>query len=161
MDIDIEEAIDFHNNRILKSTGFKPADLKDIDDENIINEVISNIIKSMQRKIKFDKKALKNTLLLICQNICFLSGKYILQKSKGKKTFTIPAKLLDYTNSNTIRGEIKINYNSNLNFNVGDIINISADCCRIIDDFGYNYYLKKNGKNLDFPEIEKLALLED
>ena len=46
--------------------------LKDIDNENIINEEISNITKSMQRKIKLDKKALKNTLLLICQNICFL-----------------------------------------------------------------------------------------
>ena len=87
LDIAIEEAIDFHNNRILKNTGFKPADLKDIEDENIINEVISNIIRSMQRKIKFDKKSLKNTLLLICQNIYFLSDKYILQKSKGKKNF--------------------------------------------------------------------------
>ena len=85
LDIAIKEAIDFHNNRILKNTGFKPADLKDIEDENIINEVISNIIKSMQRKNKFDKKALKNTLLLICQNIYFLSDKYILQRSKGKK----------------------------------------------------------------------------
>ena len=150
MNIAIEDAIDFHNNRILKSTGFKPAELKDIEDENIINEVISNIIKSMQRKNKFDKKALKNTLLSICQNIYFLSDKYILQKSKGKKTFTIPAKLVDYVNSNNIKAEIKINYNSNLNFNVGDIIKISADCCRIIDEFRYNYYLKKNGKNSDF-----------
>ena len=57
-DIAIEEAIYFHNNKILKGTGFKPIDLKDIDEKNIINEVISNIIKSMLRKIKLDKKAL-------------------------------------------------------------------------------------------------------
>ena len=115
----------------------------------------------MQRKIKFDKKALKNTLLLICQKIYFLSDKYIYKNQKEQKLLLFLAKLVDYVNSNTIRAEIKINYNSNLNFNVGDIIKISADCCRILDKFGYNYYLKKNGKNLDFPEIEKLALLED
>ena len=81
-------------------------------------------------------------------------------KNKRKKTFTIPAKLVDYVNSNIIRAEIKINYDSNLNYNMGDIIKISADFCKIIDDFWYNYYLKKNGKNLYIPEIEKLALLE-
>ena len=48
-----------------------------------------------------------------------------------------------------------------MEYQKGDIIQISADCCRIIDEFWYNYYLKKNGKNLDFPEIQKLALLED
>ena len=66
LDIAIEEAIDYHNNRKLKSTGYKPAEIKDTSNADIIKEVIKNIIKSMRRKVKFDQKALKNTLLLIC-----------------------------------------------------------------------------------------------
>ena len=50
--------------RILKSSSLKPADLKDIDDGNIIYEESSKIIKSMYRKIKFNNKSLKKTLLL-------------------------------------------------------------------------------------------------
>ena len=55
----------------------------------IINDVISNIIKSMQRKIKFDKKALKNTFLSICQNIYFLSDKYIVNNATNPKALQI------------------------------------------------------------------------
>ena len=54
LDIAIEEAIDYHNNRKLKNTGYKPEEIKDIAIEDIINEVINNIIKSMRSKVKFD-----------------------------------------------------------------------------------------------------------
>ena len=57
IEIALEEAIDFHNNRILKSTGYKPADLRNVEDKNIIDEVNKNIIKSMNRKV--NKKTLK------------------------------------------------------------------------------------------------------
>ena len=47
LDIAIEEAIDYHNNRKMKSTGYKPADIKDTSNEDVIKEVVENIIKSM------------------------------------------------------------------------------------------------------------------
>ena len=82
IEVSIEDAIDFHNNRKLKSTGYKPIEIKDTTDENIINEVIENIIKSMKRKVKHELKLLKNTLLLICPNIELKSNKYVLKKIK-------------------------------------------------------------------------------
>ena len=101
LDIAIEEAIDCHNNRKLKNTGYKPEELKDVIDEDIINEVIENIIKSMRRKIKIDQKALKNMLLknmllLIWTDIELISDKYILNK---KKKFTVSAILIKYVNN--------------------------------------------------------------
>ena len=66
----------------MKSTGYKPIEIKDTTDESIINEVIENIIKSMKRKVKHERKLLKNTLLLICPNIELKSKKYVLKKIK-------------------------------------------------------------------------------
>ena len=64
--------IDYLNHRTLNSTGFKPIELRNNYDENIINEVVNNIIKSMIRKInKFEYCCNQNTLLLISPNIKF------------------------------------------------------------------------------------------
>ena len=161
IEVSIEDAIDFHNNRKLKSTGYKPIEIKDTTDENIINEVIENIIKSMKRKVKIDQKLLKNTLLLICPNIELKSNKYVLKKNKIKKQFIIPAKLIKYINSNTLNIEIKIDFNLGLKLNKGDLINIDCNCCRIIDEFGFNFYLNQNGEHLEYDDVIKLALLED
>ena len=59
LEISIEDAIDFHNNRVLKSTGYKPVDLRDNNDEMVIKEVVENVIKSMKRKIKVNNKLKK------------------------------------------------------------------------------------------------------
>ena len=48
-----------------------------------------------------------------------------------------------------------------LNIKFGDIINISIDCCRIIDDFGYSFYLKKYGENINLDKLSKLENFED
>ena len=162
LDIAIEEAIDFHNNRKLKSTGYKPCEIKDITDENIIETVIANIIKSMRRKVKFDKKALKNSMLLINPEIKFQSNKYVLINKKSKKLFIIPAILVKYVNNDTLSIKIKIKVDrENIKFNIDDIINIHVDCCRLIDDFGFIYYLNLNGQKVNFDEIKKIALLEE
>ena len=161
LDIAIEEAIDYHNNRKMKSTGYKPADIKDTSNEDVIKEVVENIIKSMRRKVKFDQKALKNTLLLICPEIEMISNIYNLKKKKSKKNFIIPAILIKYVNNNTISIKIKIDFQNGIKFKINDIININIECCRIIDDFGFTYYLNLNGQNLNFEDVKKFALLED
>ena len=162
IDIAIEEAIDFHNNRQLKSTGYKPSELKDNTDETIIEDVIANIIKSMRRKVKLDKKSLKNSMLLICSEIKLQNNKFILKYKKSKKSFIIPAILIKYVQDDTISCKIKINFEKeDIKFKIDEIINIHINCCRLIDDFGFLYYLNLNGYNLNFEEIKKYALLED
>ena len=42
-----------------------------------------------------------------------------------------------------------------LNINLGDTINISIECCRIIDDYGYSFYLKKYGENINLEKLFK------
>ena len=68
-----------------------PSELKDNTDETIIEDVIANIIKSMRRKVKLDKKSLKNSMLLICSEIKLQNNKFILKYKKSKKSFIIPA----------------------------------------------------------------------
>ena len=58
LEIEIEDAIEFHNFRKLKSTGFKPVELRYNEDKEIIEIVNNNIIKSMKRKLA-NKKNLK------------------------------------------------------------------------------------------------------
>ena len=89
------------------------------------------------------------------------SNKYVLKKNKIKKQFIIPAKLIKYINSNTLNIEIKIDFNLGLKLNKGEAINIDCNSCRIIDEFGFNYYLNQNGEHLEYDDVIKLALLED
>ena len=65
----------------MKKTGYKPIEIKDTMDENIINNIKENIVKSMKRKVKLEAKLLKNTLLLNCENIELKSNKYVLKKN--------------------------------------------------------------------------------
>ena len=53
-----------------------------------------------------------------------------------------------------------MNLNNSLKLRKDDIINIYFECCRIIDDFGFTYYLKEHGEQLNFDEINKLVLFE-
>ena len=161
LEIEIEEAIEFHNFRTIKSTGFKPIEIRHVVDKNIIEKVINNIIKSMKRKLKNKNKITKNTLLLLCPEIEIKNNVYVFKKQKSKKQFIIPAIFIKYLNSNNISVKIMVNYLKDLNLKRGDNINISSECCRIIDDFGFCFYLKKYGENINFENLNKLALFED
>ena len=48
----IINAINFHNNNKHSNTGFKPADLKEVEDINIINQVNDNIKKKYFKSYK-------------------------------------------------------------------------------------------------------------
>ena len=86
---------------------------------------------------------------MICPEIELKSEIYILKKKKSKKQFTIPAILIKYINNNTICVKIKIDFDKEIKFKKDDIININIECCRIIDDFGFTYYLNLHGLNLN------------
>ena len=161
LEIALEEAIDFHNNRIIKSTGYKPIDLRHNEEKNIIDTVNKNIINSMKRKLTNKHKIPKNTLLLICTDIDLLNNVYVLKKHKVKKIFSIPAIFIKYHNSNTIFAKIMVNINNEVTLKKGDVLKFACETCRIIDDFGFHFYLKQNGENIEIENLKKLALLED
>ena len=54
-----------------------------------------------------------------------------------------------------------VNYNNILKFSKGDILKISKECYRVIDDYDFNFCLKKYGDNINWEKLKKLALLED
>ena len=68
---------------------------------------------------------------------------------------------MKYLNSSSVSVKIMVNYLKDLNLKIGDNINISSECCRIIDDFGFCFYLNKYGGHINFENLNKLALLED
>lgn len=78
-------------------------------------------------------------------------------KNKIENLFVIPAIFIKFLNSNTISVKIMVNELKPLNINLGDTINISIECCRIIDDNGYSFYLKKYGENINLEKLSKLA----
>ena len=82
----------------------------------------------MGRKVKFDKKALKNSMLLINPEIKFQSNKYVLINKKSKKLSIILVILIKYVNNDTLSIKIKVD-RENIKFNIDDIINIHVDCC--------------------------------
>ena len=80
LEIEIENAIEFHNIRILKSTGFKPLELRHNEDKKIIEIVNKNIIKSMKRKLKPKNNMKENTLLLLCPELEIRNNVYVFKK---------------------------------------------------------------------------------
>ena len=150
LEISLVNAIIFHNNRELNSTGYKPVDLRNITDQNIINEVILNIIKSMKRKVDKFSYCVENTLLLVTDDIILKGNRYILKKIKGKHNFVIPGVLLNYINDDTIKIKVSVDIKNSKIFKKDEIINLDINTCRIIDDFGYNYYMELNGVNINY-----------
>ena len=81
----ITECLEAHNNKIHSATLYTPMDLKNITDQNVISEVIENINKSMERKIKKEEiLELGDKLLLV--NKCYLDKSN--NKLKKKKYST-------------------------------------------------------------------------
>lgn len=85
IEISIADSIEFHNNRELPSTGFKPVDIRHKTDIDIINKVVLNIIRSMQRKINKFNPCAENTLILACRDIEAHGNRFILKNKKDKK----------------------------------------------------------------------------
>ena len=75
----------FYNNNIHSLTKRKPIDIKDIDNEEEINEINLNIIKSMSRKIKAEPNISKDDVLLLIDNIKVNKNVICLNKKKLKK----------------------------------------------------------------------------
>jgi len=107
----------------------------------------------VERKIYLKNNIVKNTLWLISPEFENRNNIYILKSRKYKKKFTIPALFIKYINSNNISIRVMVNYNNDINLKKDDILNIACDACRIINDFGFQFYLKKNGEEINLEEL--------
>lgn len=83
-DIAKVNASELHNKFQHTSIKYEPNFLRNINDEKIIKEVISNILSSMKRKIEKYEAYPKFSLLLLNPNILLKGEVYYLKKNKKK-----------------------------------------------------------------------------
>ena len=161
IDISIVNATESHNSLQHTITKYEPNYLRNINDKNIITEVIENIIQSMKRKVNKYEKCPKNTMLLLCPNIARKGKIYCLKKIKEKKEFIIPSLLVDYIKDDCISIKILVNYEDNQFLKKDKILNVNIDSCRVIDDYGFSFYMDSFGEHLDDTYINKLCSFEN
>ncbi len=103
----IEEAltnyIEYHNNSIKSSTKFIPNEIRDIDNPDLIEKIISNIIKSLAYHIIRKNILLeKNDKLLLFDNICLKNSVYV-KKDKAIGNYFYPVIFDGYINNSDIK----------------------------------------------------------
>ena len=132
----MSEFIIFFNNSLNAVTQRIENHIKDLDDEEEINEINRNIIKSMSRKIKIEPNICKDDYLLLINNI--KAEKDIIKELfKKKKNYNIPCRLIKFINSELVEIVVDINFRNIL---VKDAIyKCDANLLNIVEDFGYQY----------------------
>ena len=73
---------------------------------------------------------------------------------KFKKLF------LKFIHNNTISIKCLVNVKDNDIIKKNNIVSVNLDSCRIIDDYGFLYYLEYYGEKINNDEIKHLNLLE-
>ena len=154
LEIALEEFIIFHNNTTHSITKRKPIEIKDIEDQDEINEINMNIIKSISRKIKDEPNISKYDLLLLCDNIKVNKDTIVLDKKHSKKIYNIPCRFISYKNSSLVTIIVDINYKNLLL--KGEEYTCDYHLLNIVEDFAYNYYLKINNKEIGNEDDEEL-----
>ena len=93
----------------------------------------------MKRKIVKYEKFPKLSLLLL-NTIIILKGVFF--KYKRKKNFIVPYILIKYINDNNISIQILVNYEYSDILEINSIISVNIETCRLMDEFGFSYYLE-------------------
>lgn len=112
----------------------------------------------MIRKFENNYKCPKNILLLLFHNLKYKGKRYVLKKGKHIKTYNIPAKLLFYINDNTINIIINISLENNDIIKKDNVIAIDLDCSKVIDDFGYSFYMNYFNEKIESNDLLNQAL---
>ena len=115
-DFNLEEsllkAIDYHNSNEHSTTKYKPIDLRDTNDINLINNVKENMEKIIGKALKkFNNYLLEeNDYLLIHDNIkikdTFEGLEIAIKKKSLMGEFRIPAKIIRYTKDSKLKIKI-------------------------------------------------------
>ena len=149
IDVSLIDAINYHNSTVHTITKYEPNFLRNITNESLIEEVVNNIVNCMKRKIKKNKILPKNTLLLLNEEIELKGNFYVLKKNKPANKFTIPALLIKYINNNNISIKVLVNNNNSQILRKGNILNVNIETSKVIDEYGFQYYLKQFGENVE------------
>ena len=139
-------AVDFHNNYKHSITLFKPVDIRDTKDNNIIKIVNENIKKNISRVLKYKDLYLleDGEYILVSDNIKVKKIKrnideIIIADKKHKSHFIIPAKFIKYTNTYKLHIKIIKQYKNIVLKNMEYLI--EASLIREVTEICYNYYL--------------------
>ena len=107
------EANYYYGHKFHSSTGFKPVDIKDCTDENILNKIKKNSIKSMEKTIykNHDNLLEAGEKLLLREHFTINNNKITVSKSNGSIIHNIPCLFLAYCkDSRFVKIEVKCNY---------------------------------------------------
>ena len=138
--------INYHNNTEHYSTKYKPADIKDTRDPDLIKKVNENISKALNYAIKYKNLYLleKGEYLLVNNNITTKKNKnnniYEIFKKNKKLSgeYVIPALFISYTENYRLKINITKDYKNIVKKDRFYLID--SDMCRIVSEKGYNYF---------------------
>ena len=142
MEISLEEFIVFHNSNKHSITKFVPLDIRDIEDLDIINDVITNIIKALSRKIYKKDNITNGCYVLIYTKIEKKDKIFKDNNIKGKHQDRIPGIFQNFINNNTANIISSIDYKEKFKKVACDISILNW-----VDEIVYNYMLKKISNN--------------
>ena len=141
----MDEYIRYHNSTKKSSTKYIPNEIRVLDDEDLINNILKNILKSFKKhNINVNEILDENEKLLLWNNL--ESSNDIFRKSNKEKKgkFLYPCIFKDVVNSDII----KISFEENINcFEKSKEYKVNIESLIIIPEFVYNYYLIKYNKN--------------
>ena len=144
----LDEYIRYHNNTNStkkSSTKYTPNEIRDLDDEDLINNILKNILKSFKKhNINVNEILDENEKLLLWNNLEISNDIFRKSNKEKKGKFLYPCISKDVINSDTI----KISFEENINcFEKSKEYKVNIESLIIIPEFVYNYYLIKFNKN--------------
>ena len=146
LEIALEEFVFFHNNKKHSITKYTPVELRHIGNIDVINEVLSNIIKAYSYKIRKSDKNIKEGCYVLLSTKIYKKGNIYKEKNeKGKHLYRIPGIFIKYINSNTASIKVSVNYENY--FKINDIIKCDIKILNWVEEFVYNYYMDKISNN--------------
>ena len=157
---DIEEALDeyirYHNNTKKSSTKYIPNDIRDLDDQDLIDVILNNILKSFKRHIIDKNETIDyNEKLLLWNNLLLNNNIYIKNSNKNSGEFIYPCNFKESVNTDSVKIYFEIDIGL---FEKNTDYLVDRECLIIIPEFVYNYFVLKSKKN---QQIQQFISLED
>lgn len=124
-DFDLEIAFDefvfYHNNKKHSINKYTPVELRNVLDTDIINKVLSSLIKDYLYKDKNTDKNIKEMCYILLSTKIYKKGNIYKEKNeKGKHIYRIPGNFIKFINSTTAYIKVSINFENY--FKKNDII---------------------------------------
>ena len=153
IELALEDYIIFHNQTKKYSTKYAPYEIRDIDDQILIDNILNNMVKNFKKHIIKENEILDmNEKLLLWNNLIIRNNIYEKNNKDKKGDYIYPCIFQEYSNSETINIFFEIDINSEFLKNKNILCKL--DCFIIVSEFVYNYFILKNDKTQVLNEIE-------